>query len=412
VLQRLGPGLLFAAAAVGVSHLVQSTRAGALYGLGMLGIIVLANVTKYPAFRYAPAYTADTGYTLVESFRRQGRWALGIFTVVFLVGMFVSQAAITLVSAALLQAGLGLELPTRYLALGLLLVTALILYFGRYHLLDRLIKVLMVILFACTLIAAALAVPLIDWGGAVWLPADASLPTIMFIAALAGWMPAPLDVVVMQSLWTVAKSGDEKRRISAGESRFDFHVGFFGSMLLAICFMLLGAGVMHGSGERFATSAAGFAAQVIRLYTSTLGDWSWPVVATAAFATMYSTVITAMDGYARVLPAILARWRRAEIQGENAGSGRAYNWALALVVLGAAGVVTFLLSSFKLLVTVATTVAFLTAPFIAWLVHRAINSAEVAEAVRPQGAMYLWSWVCVAALVAFAAGYLYLMLAA
>ena len=37
---RLGPGLLFAAAAVGTSHLVQSTRAGAAYGL-TLGILVI-----------------------------------------------------------------------------------------------------------------------------------------------------------------------------------------------------------------------------------------------------------------------------------------------------------------------------------------------------------------------------------
>jgi hypothetical protein len=31
-LQSLGPGLLFAGAAIGVSHLVQSTKAGAEFG--------------------------------------------------------------------------------------------------------------------------------------------------------------------------------------------------------------------------------------------------------------------------------------------------------------------------------------------------------------------------------------------
>ena len=35
-LKRLGPGLLFAGAAIGVSHLVQSTRAGADFGFGLL----------------------------------------------------------------------------------------------------------------------------------------------------------------------------------------------------------------------------------------------------------------------------------------------------------------------------------------------------------------------------------------
>ena len=39
-LKAIGPGLLLAAIAVGVSHLVQSTRAGALYGFAMLIFIV------------------------------------------------------------------------------------------------------------------------------------------------------------------------------------------------------------------------------------------------------------------------------------------------------------------------------------------------------------------------------------
>ena len=46
-LKSLGPGLLFAAAAVGVSHLVQSTRAGADFGFGLLWALLLANLFKY-----------------------------------------------------------------------------------------------------------------------------------------------------------------------------------------------------------------------------------------------------------------------------------------------------------------------------------------------------------------------------
>ena len=38
IFSSLGPGLLFVGAAIGVSHLVQSTRAGAEFGFG-LGIV-------------------------------------------------------------------------------------------------------------------------------------------------------------------------------------------------------------------------------------------------------------------------------------------------------------------------------------------------------------------------------------
>ena len=50
--KKLGPGLLFAGAAIGVSHLVQSTRAGADYGLGLVWALVLVNIFKYPFFQY------------------------------------------------------------------------------------------------------------------------------------------------------------------------------------------------------------------------------------------------------------------------------------------------------------------------------------------------------------------------
>ena len=50
---RLGPGLMLAAAAVGVSHLVQSTRAGADFGLSFVWLVILISFLKYPAFRFA-----------------------------------------------------------------------------------------------------------------------------------------------------------------------------------------------------------------------------------------------------------------------------------------------------------------------------------------------------------------------
>lgn len=45
-----GPGILFACIAIGVSHLVQSTRAGADYGLLILGFVIVVTLLKYPFF--------------------------------------------------------------------------------------------------------------------------------------------------------------------------------------------------------------------------------------------------------------------------------------------------------------------------------------------------------------------------
>src|SRR5687768_7581856 len=103
-LKILGPGLLFAGTSVGVSELIQSTRAGADYSFALLLVIIGACVMKYPAFAFGPWYAHATGVSLLEGFRRQGKWALGLYLVVTLGTVFTVQAVVTLIAASLLSA--------------------------------------------------------------------------------------------------------------------------------------------------------------------------------------------------------------------------------------------------------------------------------------------------------------------
>ena len=50
--KTFGPGILFASTAIGVSHLVQSTRAGAEFGFLLMGFVILAILFKYPFFEF------------------------------------------------------------------------------------------------------------------------------------------------------------------------------------------------------------------------------------------------------------------------------------------------------------------------------------------------------------------------
>ena len=56
ILKSLGPGLIFAGTSIGVSHVVQSTRAGADYGFALVWAVILANVFKFPFFEQLVAY--------------------------------------------------------------------------------------------------------------------------------------------------------------------------------------------------------------------------------------------------------------------------------------------------------------------------------------------------------------------
>ena len=76
-IKAMGPGILMASAAVGGSHIVSSTQAGGMYGWALLGLVILANLFKYPFFRFGAEYTADTGKTLVEGYAEKGSSTFG-----------------------------------------------------------------------------------------------------------------------------------------------------------------------------------------------------------------------------------------------------------------------------------------------------------------------------------------------
>lgn len=410
----LGPGVLFTGAAVGVSHLVQSTRAGAVYGFGLLVVVVVANLAKYPAFRFGPQYAAATNRSLLEGYRRQGSWALAVYALLTIGTMFTVEAAVTLVTAGLAKFLLGVDVSPLLLSAVLVGTCAGLLAAGKYHWLDRISKVVVSVLALSTVAATIIALPAIDWGGMALWPDRWDAPTIFFVAALAGWMPSAIDVAVWQSLWTLAREKDSGHRPSMRESMFDFHLGYWGTAFLAVCFLALGAGVMHGRGEDFVDSAGGFAAQVIDLYARALGEWSRPVIAVAAFATMFSTTLTVVDGFPRALSVLVARIRGPEppagVEDARRGYRLVYWGSMMVLAVGSLVIIWLLLASLKTMVDLATTLSLLTAPILAWMNHRAVLRPEVPEGMRPAPWLVAASWLGIATLGTVAVYYLWLKL--
>ena len=109
-LKTLGPGILFASAAIGVSHLVQSTRAGATYGFLLVGAVLFANVIKFPFFEFGSRYAVSTGTSLLAGYRRVGRWAVYVYLFITLGSMFAVTAAVSFVCAGILNNLLGLSI--------------------------------------------------------------------------------------------------------------------------------------------------------------------------------------------------------------------------------------------------------------------------------------------------------------
>ena len=253
-LRACGPGLMFAGAAIGVSHLVQSTRAGAGWGFGLLWAVLLALICKYPFIQYGHRYTVATGESLLEGYRRLGTWALVVFMVVVTGSAFITMAAVTVVTAGLAGALLGLDWSLTMLSAAVLLVVLVTCAVGRYRLLDGVMKVMVLVLGVLTLTAVAVALIHGPAGAPDWTaPAVWSAGGLTFLLALMGWMPTPLDVAVWPSLWILEKSRGQKRLPTMGEAMVDFHVGYLATGVLAVAFVAFGALVMYGTGREFST---------------------------------------------------------------------------------------------------------------------------------------------------------------
>ena len=136
IIKNLGPGLLYAGAAVGVSHLVASTKAGAKYGFLLLLFIPLIHIVKYPFYRFGPEYTAITGKNILHGYNKLGKWALFTYMGMTILTMCLIQSAITIVTTSIALKFFGLDLPINYTAIGVLLAAGSILYFGKYDLLG------------------------------------------------------------------------------------------------------------------------------------------------------------------------------------------------------------------------------------------------------------------------------------
>ena len=237
-LQSLGPGLLFAGAAIGVSHLVQSTKAGAEFGFGLLWALLLVHLFKYPFFQFGPRYAAATGETLLEGYQKLGKGVLVAYYLLNFATMFTIQAAVTIVTAGLASQLFGITGDLVIWSTILLLIGITLLVIGRYKLLDNLMKYIILILTVSTIIAVIVAIFSTKNAFDMTQILPSGTVEITFLIAFLGWMPAPLDVAVWHSIWSTEKN--KSQNTTPKEAILDFNIGYLGTLFLGVCFVLLG----------------------------------------------------------------------------------------------------------------------------------------------------------------------------
>lgn len=398
-----GPGLILAAAAIGVSHLVQSTRAGADYGFTLVWAVLIASLMKYPFLEYGPRYATATGESLIAGYKKLGSWALWIY-IIFTVGtMFAIQAAVTIVTASLAVELTGIDLPLLFWSIIILVICIGVLFRGQYSALDSLIKVVMAVLTVSTIAALLAALFETSPSELSVAPSVWDVAGVTFLIALMGWMPIPIDAAAWHSLWSLERDKQTQKKSSLKDSLLDFNIGYIGASVLALIFLSLGALVMFGSGVSFSSSGAGFAQQLIDLYTQTLGNWAHWIIIICAFTTMFSTTLTVTDSYPRVTREIIRVMRDQESE-----SGLLSYKGLLFIISAISMLVLWLTGSqFTYMIDLATSLSFLTAPALAFINYKLIVSTLTPKEYQPKTWLKVLSWLGMIFLSAFALLFFY-----
>ena len=412
ILRNLGPGLLFAGAAVGVSHLVQSTRAGAAYGFELIWIILIVNIFKYPFFEIGQRYTSAMNESLIRGYERLGKWAVWLFLVLNVFASVLTIAAVTFVASAIFNylvfLFLGLTFTSEITSIFYMVVVVAILYFGKYNLFENFVKYLVLSQSVLTVLSVLVSVFIGTNISPDFIPPQIlNQAGIGFLLALMGWMPAPLELSSWTSLWSIENDINSGRKKDFVDSLLDFNIGYIACILLAVCFLALGAFVMYGTGEEFSNSAVAFTGQLLSLYTSTIGNWSKSIIAFIMFVTMFSTVITCLDAYPRSLAEAM---KIIKGLGADDRSDKFYWPFLISMTLVSSIIIYFFTSSLTLFVDLVTIIAFLSSPIIATLNFLVIRKPFFPQEYRPKQWLNWLSYFGLVAFFGFALLYIYSLL--
>ncbi len=358
--KTLGPGILFASTAIGVSHLVQSTRAGANYGFGLIVFILIANIFKYPFFEFASRYSNVTETSIIEGYKKLGNKILWSYLIITLISMFFISSAVGAVTVGFLQnlfKTSDLKILNHVI---LFTICGCILSFGKYSSLDSLIKIIGFTLLISTIISFILVLFKGPISNNLFPIIEYNKLNILFIIALMGWMPTAVDLSSWNSLWTLERIKDSNYKPKLDETIFEFNLGYFVSAILSICFLTLGAYLMYESNSTFSNNSALFANQVIQLYTQSIGSWSYFIISISSFSIMFGTCIAVFDGYARSASESIRL-----VQNNSIKSIKYYNIIIWSLIIGSIIIIYFFGSKLKQLVDLATTISFMIAPLVA-----------------------------------------------
>ena len=248
----IGPGLVVAATGVGAADLVATLVAGSKYGYALLWCAVLGCLMKIVLVEGAGRYSLATGRTIFEGWSSLGRWTTWYFGPYIVVWGFVYGAAA--------MAGTGLALYSLMPFLGVKawgiisgLIGLALVWTGRYGFFEKVLSVMVLLMFVSMVGAAALTLPNLPdlVVGMVPMVPDGG---ILYVLSLAGGVGGTITLAAY-GYWLREKGWDTPRFMRV--MRIDNTVAYVVTGLFVVATLIVGAELLYSAQIAVATGDAG-----------------------------------------------------------------------------------------------------------------------------------------------------------
>ncbi|GAV41807.1 Nramp family divalent metal transporter [Streptomyces acidiscabies] len=330
--RHIGPGVVVAATGVGAGDLVATLIAGSNFGYTLLWAAVIGCLVKISLAEAAGRWHLSTGRTLFDGWASLGRWTLWFFGVYAVIWGFVYGAAAMSSSALPLQALFPDVMDLKWWAVACGLSGLVFVWFNKYAVFEKVMTVLVGVMFVVTVYLAIRVTPNIPDAVAGLLPVlpeekDSVLNTLGLIGGVGGTI-----TLAAYGYWVNAKGWTDSGWMKV--MRLDNRVAYVTTGIFVVAMLFVGAELLHSANVAIASGDKGLV-QLSDILEAEYGSATAKFFLIGFFATSFTSLIGVWHGVSLMFADFVSRVRGAgDSTAEDIASGvRERSWPFRAYLL-------------------------------------------------------------------------------
>ncbi|MFJ4684433.1 Nramp family divalent metal transporter [Streptomyces sp. NPDC088789] len=321
----IGPGIVVAATGVGAGDLVATLIAGSNFGYTLLWAAVIGCLVKISLAEAAGRWHLSTGRTLFDGWASLGRWTTWFFAVYVVIWGFVYGAAAMSSSALPLQALFPDVMDLKWWAIACGLVGLVFVWFNKYAVFEKVMTVLVGVMFVVTVYLAIRVTPNLGDALAGLLPVlpdekDSILNTLGLIGGVGGTI-----TLAAYGYWVNAKGWTDTGWMKI--MRLDNRVAYATTGIFVVAMLFVGAELLHSANVAIESGDKGLI-QLGDILEDEYGAATAKFFLIGFFATSFTSLIGVWHGVSLMFADFVARYGKKNeadtenLTGEQVASGR------------------------------------------------------------------------------------------